>query len=260
MARGKELDTVFPLNTIIAIREPRARKKSPTATGAQPYVEVDSPSDLVFLDPKDPVVVDMVWSSGNRSVSSSELSAEKWKEIENDHFKRKEFFAVAVAYTYALRQDPSFAAARLNRCLAHLRLSNFSASIHDADIALGVEDISKPDKIKAIARAAQAQYGSGDYEAAIKRYQEWLTIEPGIKDAVVGIKNCNARIQERDHGDYNWKQLLLECETPCARPDVAEYIGPIKVIRTEGQVKGKVVTTREVKAGDLLVSMEEICR
>lgn len=255
LARGKELDTVFPLNTVIAIREPRARKESLTATGKQPFIEVDSPSDLIFLDAKDPILADISWSTGSRSASSDELSPLQWKEIGNNHFKNKEFFAAAVAYTYALRQDPSFTAVRLNRCLAHLRLSNFTASIHDANIALGTENIAKADRMKAVARAAQAEYGNENYENAIKLYQEWLELEPGVKDAINGIKSCNKRIREKGSGEYDWKQLLLDSETPCARPDVAEYIGPVKVTNMEDGVGFRATAIRDVKAGELLVSI-----
>jgi tetratricopeptide (TPR) repeat protein len=239
------------MNTILAIREPMAKM---ALTNDNSHIRVDSPSDIIFLDPNHPILSDVTWSNGVKQSRITKTTASGWKDIGDSHFKKRQFFASAAAYTYALRKDSTFTAARLNRCLTQLRLSNFVASLHDANRVIRTENLPEPDQIKALYRLAQAQYGAGEYPAAQNYYTRCLSIKPDQKEATEGIDKCQARIREQEEGTYDWIQLLTQTKTPGTRPDVADYMGPIAVTQMENRGGGRGVTaTSDIKVGDLLV-------
>lgn len=250
-AGPQELDTMFPLGTILAVREPTAKM---ALTGDNSHIRVDSPSDIIFLAPDDPILSKVAWSSVVNPSRIITLSPADWKVIGDRHFKASQFFAAAVAYSYSLRQDPSLTGVRLNRCLAHIRLSNFIAALHDASMVLRANNLAELDKVKALYRTAQAQYGSGEYLEAKDYYDRCLSMDADLKEAKVGIQNCLTRIQERDEGIYDWRRLFTQTKTPCTRPDVADYLGPIKVAPMQNRGGGRgVFATRDIKAGEIVV-------
>jgi tetratricopeptide (TPR) repeat protein len=251
-ASGEELDTIFPLNSVLAIREPTAKM---ALAGNHSHIRIDSPSDIIFLEPNDPILEGASWATGSKAPHMATASEKGWKAVGDDHFKRKQFFGAAVAYSKALKKDPSSVVIRLNRCITHIRLTNFAFAAHDAQIILSNEALDRADRIKALYRAALALYGSRKYKEAGNYYQACLAIEPGLKEASTGLDECRARIREEEHGIYDWKKLFNQGEAPCARPDVADYTGPVKVSSVPHRGGGRgVVAIKDIKPGELLVS------
>jgi hypothetical protein len=158
-----ELDTVFALNTVVAIREPYLRQAD---VGDSCYLPIQSPSDFVFLGHDDPIVASISWKTGSKPFPQLSRTDEEWKALGNQHFKAEQYFAAVVAYTFGLRRNPAFVALRLNRVLANLRLGRFDLAFADCKKVLDAFEIDKESKLKAVYRAAQAVYGQGDYHVA----------------------------------------------------------------------------------------------
>lgn len=242
---NEELDMTFPVNTVVAIREPYHKSG---------YISVLSPSDIVFLEPGDPIISGASWKTGARPFPQTTRNGAGWKVIGNRHFRAHEYFAAIIAYTFGIRQDPGFIDLRLNRALSYLRLSNFPAVIGETTDILKQPTLKKDSKIKALYRAGQAAYGLGDYQGAIQYYQGCLTEDPNLQDAKAGIGKCNQRIKEKETGDYDWVSLVNQAAVPSSRIDIADYTGPIQVVPMENRGGGRgVVATRDIKTGELLV-------
>ncbi|KAF5333008.1 hypothetical protein D9758_015171 [Tetrapyrgos nigripes] len=92
------LDVVFPIGTIMAVREPLLK-----LAGAQ---------------------------------GGSALSPDDLKEVENKYFRRGEWLLAVFAYSRGLRLDKDAFLLRLNRAEAYLRLSYWSAALFDAETVL----------------------------------------------------------------------------------------------------------------------------
>ncbi|PVG03766.1 hypothetical protein CPB86DRAFT_748218 [Serendipita vermifera] len=251
-ANTKELDTIFPLFTMLAIREPLARMG---LASDHTNIRIDSPSDLVFLEPSDPLLSDVTWGSGEGQFPTTTRTTQEWKDVADTHFKSKEYFAAIVAYSYGLRRSPSMAVAlRLNRCLAHLRLENYPAALRDAQAALAFEEVSDADRVKALYRSGQAEYGAGNYDAARTCYQKCLELNPELADAAKGIQSCDLREEERTTGVYNWKAILDQTRRKDTKVDVANFIGPVEIADMSNRGGGRgVIATRDITAGELLI-------
>jgi len=249
---NEELDTLFPLNTVIAIREPY-----PTAIFGRrnACIAIHSPSDFVFLEPGDSVVAGIAWKTGNHPFPQMTRTGSEWKEFGNHHFKSKQFFAAVIAYTFGLRQSPSFVDLRLNRALAYLRLGNFAAALGDSKDVLQYSALNKNSRLKALYRAAQAAYGRGDYADAIEYYNSCLSEDTDAADAKLGIKKCGQRIKEKRTGQYDWVAMFeQEMSSKAPRIDVSEYRGPVQVVPMKNRGGGRgIIATRDIKMGEVLV-------
>jgi tetratricopeptide (TPR) repeat protein len=251
MAKSKELDTIFPLNAVLAIREPVCKM----AIEAQhSYIHIESPSDIVFLQPQDPPLASVQWATGSRLHPEIAKSTQDWKATGDAHFKSKEYFSAAVAYSYALARDSTSISIRLNRALAHLRLRNFAAARKDAEAVLEQRNSNTTEKVKAKYRHAQAEYGLEEYSKARALYSECLDMDPSLKDAETGILNCERRLKEQTSGDYDWCALYKEGKAPAAESQVADFVGKIKIGQLEHRGGGRgIIATGEIEAGELLV-------
>ncbi|KDQ15102.1 hypothetical protein BOTBODRAFT_32078 [Botryobasidium botryosum FD-172 SS1] len=250
LAPAKVLDTLFPTGTIIAIREPYL--KIGLHDGA-PFVRVDSPSDIVFIKPSDLILDGIRWKFPISTSTPVPRTANGWKDLGNGHFKSGQYFASVVAYSNGLDVDPSVYLLQLNRAAAYLRLEYFSAALSDAKAVLSVERLSDDEEAKALFRIAQAEYGLGQYKAAIARLEECLAVNAQLSEPAVWLSRCQQRLKEIE-GKYDWAQMFKDARAPGKRVDVAEYVGPIKVqpIPKRGGGRG-VITTRAVKAGELIL-------
>jgi hypothetical protein len=82
-------------------------------------------------------------------------------------------------------------------------------------------------------------------------------VDANLEDVVTGVEKCRLRIQEREKGSYDWIQLFRQGSMPSARPDVADYLGPVKVSNLEHRGGGRgIIATRDIKPGELLVRVE----
>ncbi|PVG03753.1 hypothetical protein CPB86DRAFT_778844 [Serendipita vermifera] len=247
-ANSHELRTILPLHTIIALREPFT-KTLPTFS-----TYVDTPSDVIFIEHTDPLLKNTTWSNGLAAPDSATQPIEQWKKIGDGHFKDKQYFAAAVAYTYALQRDPQHIPIRLNRCLSHIRLENFAHALSDAKAIIALEGVEKSDKRKALYRAALSEYGALHYPEAKKLYLDCLELDPNLKEAKDGWKRCDSRMKETSDGKYDWLGLFKASLLPSYRPDIAEFRGPVTITSLPHRGGGRGVTaTRDIAVGESLV-------
>lgn len=251
-AEADSFDTIFPVGSIVAIREPflKVERDDPTC-----IVRVDSPSDVVFLHVTNPVLVGAVWSYPAPANTSLPQTVDGWKALGDSFYEGKEFFSSAVAYTKGLELDADAHPLRLNRAGAYLRLKYFTAALADAKSVQELGYISEVDRSEALYRVAQARYGLGQYEVAAGLFQDCLSIAPDLRDEVMAwAQRCHERIRET-RGKYDWMEFLKHEWIPGKRFDVADFVGPIKLHPMPHRRGGRgTVTTRYVKAGELIVS------
>lgn len=104
---------------------------------------------------------------------------------------------------------------------------------------------------KAVFRAAKASYHLGQYEKTIELASSRLD-DPECRSWKV---KAEERIRERDTGIYDWCSLFNQAQEASAHIDVADFVGPIEVRRgKKGGIRG-TFATRDIKIGELLVSI-----
>jgi len=88
---GPPLDSQLPIGTKIAIREPYV--KIAGGGGGQPFVRVDSPTDIVVLEDDDPRCKAVTWRyEGNLRRIQANRPAENYKALGNTAFQSKDYY------------------------------------------------------------------------------------------------------------------------------------------------------------------------
>lgn len=249
----KHIDALFPVGTILALQEPLLKQAD---VGEGILLRVDCPSHVHALEADDALIRGVVWRTGV-SVSGAipvPNTEDKWKNLGNSHFKAGFYLPAAVAYSRGLERHPTSDTLLLNRSLAYLRLRYFGAALADTE-ALSSRDIGPALRRKALFRAAQARYGMGVYEEALAGFRNVAAAFPEEKEECAKwARQCEARQREQTRGLYDWIGLFKACQVPGFRPDVAEYVGPVKVQSMQHRGGGRgIVATKDIKSGELLV-------
>ncbi|KAG8908311.1 hypothetical protein FRC01_007456 [Tulasnella sp. 417] len=249
------LDSLFPLGTVLAIKEPTL--KTSAAGGSVPHVRVDCPSDVVRLTSEDPLSSRTAWRTGERVPLAPEppRTEDGWKALGNKYFQSGWFTSAAVAYSTGLKRTPSSQVLRLNRAMAYLKLGHSGAALSDCNQALGQKELPSSLRMKALHRKAQALYGLGRWEEAEMAFEATASEFPS--EAVScnqWIERCRKRRQENETGSYNWLEMYTASLSKARRLDVADYKGDIEVVSlpTRGGGRG-VIVTKDVIAGQLLL-------
>jgi tetratricopeptide (TPR) repeat protein len=244
------LDTLFPLFTILAIREPLIEN---SLVGDHSQIRVDSPSDIIFLEQEDPLLQNVTWYSGERQCAILSRSAEEWKEIGQKHYQSKEHFAAVVAYSYAMKLDPSMVPVGVDRASAHIGLGNHAAAIRDAESVIGFEELPVGSYILVLYVIANAHYDMGDYVEAKRWYQRLLEYPQMAEYIQQNLFACESREKEHSQANYNW-ELLYRKIISKVEPQISNFIGPVEVIDMPHRGGGRgVVATRDIDPGELLV-------
>ncbi|KDQ17836.1 hypothetical protein BOTBODRAFT_29148 [Botryobasidium botryosum FD-172 SS1] len=245
------LDTIFPLGTLLAIREPIVELTGPPSPN--PFILVNSLSDIVFLEPTDPVLLHTTWEHPAPSNPFAGQTATDWQTRGNGYFTDGHIFASAVAYSKGLECDPAAYILRLNRAAAYLRLECFEAAIADTAAVLASAGVARNERLKAHYRAAQAQYRLGRYYLALDGFKQCISIAPEFVGVKGWVSRCAERIQE-SMGSYNWVRMYKEALVPgSGLVDAADFVGPIKVGKSSRGGGRGIVAMRNVKVGDLLL-------
>ena len=249
-----DLDSIFPIGTILLIREPTYKF---SVTGTSSFIRVDTPSDIVFIGGDNPLLRNIRWKSEIGSITRFPTTVEKWRARGLSEFKAQRWLSAAVCLTNGLKLDNRSQVLLLNRAEIYLRLSwNFSA-LHDITMAMQIGPIADEIlKRKAILRQIRANYGLGRYEDVVHIARKHSDDE----DCMAWLTRSIKRITERNRGKYDWS-ALFECSRDGVTKlelaqDVAEFRGPIEIkeLRNHPGMLG-VFATRDVKIGELLVSV-----
>lgn len=119
-------------------------------------------------------------------------------------------------------------------------------------------DLSSKDTEKALYRTARALYALNVYKASLPLLESLLKSAPSNKDAQSLSNKTNQRIREGEEGKYDWAALLKEARTPTPRVDVADYVGPVQLAYGNVSEQKCWRTSRDVKAGELLLSSKAL--
>lgn len=258
---GNELDLLYPIGSILAIREPNLKVPM---MGGNGIIRVETPSDVHFLSNSDPLVANVRW---NRPAPVSPFSKNCDFKVEgNKYFVKQEYRVAESLYSRGLREQLS-ADQRLllylNRSAAHLQLSNYASARRDVACVLQlIEESDRPDsetnmklKEKALFRLANSQYGQRKFPLAKSTFITLLQTFPTSQQAKDGIAKCEAREKEAATGEFDFVGMYKAGKKGGAvRLDVADYQGPMKVeeIATRGGGRG-IVATRQIKAGEVML-------
>lgn len=216
-------------------------------------IRIDAPTDVVFLDARSPILRNVSWITPKvAGAPSLPFSPSEWKDRGNELFKRRQWLSAAVAYSEGLKLDPDHHLLLLNRSITYLQLGWFNAAARDAEAvrSMNLEDPSL--RRKAVFRALKAYYG-------LRRYQDVIRIVQSCgEDTETGplSLSASARLHEQLTGNYDWVAIHKGTRRVDSRPDIAAYRGPVKVKSvTEGDGHRGLIVTRDVHAGELLVSV-----
>ncbi|THH05390.1 hypothetical protein EW145_g4834 [Phellinidium pouzarii] len=253
-ASPEETDELFPIGTILAIREPTYKL---AAGDGVPMIRVDSPSDIVFISAKSRFLQGVRWATGDvvQSAPSRPTSVETWKNRGVKEFKAKKWLLASICFTEGLKLDPNHQVSRLNRSEAYLRLGWFISALRDAEDVLKAHILDESLYRKAVFRAAKASYNIDDYS----RTTEIAALQPEDIECSQWAVKARRRAREKSTGEYDWCSVFQDSQKPASLPDIANYCGPIEV-KTRGgtnAVRG-VFVTRDVKIGELLMVAKPI--
>lgn len=255
----KHVDTLFPLGAVLVIREPTF--KAPLQ-GIRPIIRVDSPTDITFVVPDNPLLRDVTWKTGATVPRSPAEPAtlDAWRQRGNAYFNSQQWFLAAWAYSRGLVIDPNATVVRSNRAEVYLRLNYFSGAAADAQRVLSTDSI--PDALagKTMFRLARARYGRGEHDAAARHFARWQERHPQDSAAASWIQRCQARQVEKQTGQYNWVSMFHDAVKKI-RLDVADYMGSMEVSQMMARGGGRgVVATKDIETGELLVRYVRVHR
>jgi hypothetical protein len=158
-ANLKVLNAHFPIGTVIAIREPWMKMSSATIH-PDAFIRVDSPSDIVILEPSNNILQNIRWKTSPAIYRYALTTTAEWKGKGNKYFQDTLFVPAALAWSRGLELDPSSHALRLNRAQSYIKLEWFPAALADAMHVLSTsESLPLSMSTKASYRAASAEYG-----------------------------------------------------------------------------------------------------
>jgi tetratricopeptide (TPR) repeat protein len=253
LTNSKVLEAHFPIGTVMAIREPWMKIAS-ASSHQNVMIRVDSPSDVVILEPSNPNLQGIKWGTTPMIYRHTFTTVERWKEQGNKHFKDALFVPAALAWSRGLELDPSLHALYLNRSQAYIKLEWFSAALADAAHVLSAPELHMSAAKKAAYRAASAEYGLGRYRDALARLE---TLDEDIH--IKSLKSrCRQRTQEATTGEYAWIDMLRAGQHAVPHLDVAEFVDPavgVAPMSTRGGGRG-IRSMRDIKTGELLVSCQ----
>lgn len=250
---GPDLEEWLPLGTLLAIREPTFKMNM---AGSNPIVRVDSPTDVVFLRPDDPLVAHVKWSTPS-PVKITRPKTFDYRAHGNAFFKLKKYHLALKAYSDGLAARPDSderVLLLLNRSQTHLNLEHPKQALDDANEALELLQPTSTDSAlleKAKMRRSKALEDRRLLEEALKSYEDAQQSFEGSIQAEKGVERVTSKLRQTRTGEYDWKRMVGNTSE---RFEIGDFVGTIKVGKVEGIGGGRgVFTTREVKAGDLLL-------
>ncbi|BGP34145.1 hypothetical protein JCM10296v2_005960 [Rhodotorula toruloides] len=258
---GPDLDALFPLGTILVVREPTFKMN---ANGTMSLVRMDSPTDFEIVGPDHPLFSTL--SFATPPPVSPRPDDFDFKALGNKYFVAKKDLLAVKAYTDGLAHTPSPQVRlllRLNRSQAHLRLENYASAYHDSSFVLKQLDESAGEppqaRLKATIRLARAFEGMRHLDHALEQFGKVIELDAGSKEGIEGKERIERKLRERDTGVYDWRELEKLAETQ-TKLDIGDFIGSIKVVEMQERGGGRgVVATREIEAGEVLLVEKALC-
>ncbi len=250
-----EVDPILiPIGAILAIREPMYVGGAFSGPCQIPFIKVDSPSDVVFVDVGHPILRDISWKTALNvppGASQPPGTGEGWKARGTKEFKNSQWFPSAICFTKCIDAGYDVQITRLNRSEVYLRLGWNNSAFLDAKMAFDSGTLKDDLKKKAVIRMVKARYALGQYNAVL----EIVRSQPEDELAAEWATKATKRLEEQRSGDFDWAKLFRQAKGANYSPDIGDYTGPVEVGFREGPIKLRgAFATRDVKVGELLVS------
>ncbi|GAA5856683.1 hypothetical protein JCM8547_005928 [Rhodosporidiobolus lusitaniae] len=264
MVTGPDLDQLFPLGTVLVIREPTVEKVAQLVSMAY-VVHVPTPADYKVVQQNDPVLDGLIWATSSAAVPLP--ASFDHKAAGNVYYKHRKYVLAVKAYSDGLAKSPSNQEKLLfyrNRAQANLQLENFNAARKDMSAASDLlESVEVPLATveKVILRRARALEGLRLLEQAKAEYVKLGTVVSDSSEGKEGVKRMKRLLYEVENGirAAKWEELDKACTDVPMRFqrgfDVGDYSGSVKAVVTP---TGKgLVTSGDVVAGEVLLGSEK---
>jgi tetratricopeptide (TPR) repeat protein len=246
-----DVDAVLPLGLPLIIREPYL---TDPAEGNVAYIRVESPSDVIFPRPGE-AILNGDWKYPlPQTLVKSRSSPLEWKDLGNRLYQKQHFFSAVVAYTKGIVPGADSSILLANRAQAYLKLGWYLAALTDARAVMSSVDASSELHRKSKFRAGLAEYHREQYADALRYFEDLSASGKGDTQCREWIQKTKSRLLEVS-GDYDWVRIFRTCQHAQEAVDIADFVGPVRASKLPADEGGRgMVTTRDVKAGDLLVS------
>jgi tetratricopeptide (TPR) repeat protein len=237
-----DAEHIVPKGSTIIVKEPYLKCFNSGHLG----LRVDNPSNVNIIQHL-------------RTLPSDCKTVEIAKRLGNKHFGEQKYNNAKLFYdeVFSPRFQPCESEMRItvlsNRAAALLKLSNFTEALVDCNAILAEDDLHR----KALYRSALAHRGLRQYEIAVALFEKCLTIadsaDKGFKGYVAAVQKQLAATQTmvlQSNGHYNF----LKLKSPKLKVDInciAEYIGPVEVLKAGSKGRGLFLTI-DVKPHTLL--------
>uniref|UniRef100_A0A914QQ29 Tetratricopeptide repeat protein n=1 Tax=Panagrolaimus davidi TaxID=227884 RepID=A0A914QQ29_9BILA len=206
---------------ILIIKEPWLRYSSDDDT---PSLWVDSPSDVIFVDPTDDNLLSQI--GANQWHVSDSKDVDVIRKMANNCFIKKDYDGALMLYDRAIRYKPDLAVLYLNKSLTCLKIGAFYMAYNASEIALE----KGGDREKAMYRMGQSAYRIHEWQKAAEHFANVCKDFPKNAAAPEQLKRAIARLNEKQTGKFDFKSMYLESKKENPEIDVADYQGPIKIV------------------------------
>ncbi|KAK5116852.1 hypothetical protein LTR85_009112 [Meristemomyces frigidus] len=239
-----EPEQLLPNEAVFAIKEPYYKT---TADGGA-SIRVDHPSDLVHLQPLDPMVPDSLCP---RFVELGKAAAD-WKKEGNASYVKKDYIAAVDADEQLLKCD-----LLRNRAIVNVWLKRYEVGMEDAksaNIAASADAKEKTAQLngKAWYRAGRAAYELGRFQEAEDLFTSAQALMPEDADAVRELKRTGDRLSEMETGSYDFVRMSQSASKKHNRLDHASYTKNVGVRDAKHHGRG-LFATADIKAGELIL-------
>uniref|UniRef100_A0A914P4Q9 SET domain-containing protein n=1 Tax=Panagrolaimus davidi TaxID=227884 RepID=A0A914P4Q9_9BILA len=231
-----DIDWVNP-GDILIIKEPSLQYDTKSE---MPLIRVDSPSDVIFVDPCDEKILSKIGAMKWSETMSKD--AEFWREKANECFKKREYKKAIFLYDRAIRCNEDNPVLYSNKAEACLQISAF----YEADKAAKLALEKGGDRKKALSRMGRAAYGMRQWENAVKRFTEVVSEFSDNSEANKQLKRATARMNEEKTGIFDFKAMYSESKEVNPNVDVSDYKGPIEIANIPGKA------SKDIQKGTLI--------
>jgi tetratricopeptide (TPR) repeat protein len=187
MRADPDLARMFPPGTSFVVKEPYL-----APVDDLPYLIVESPTDIVFVQDWDPLLA---------REEASALTSDELRVRGNNCVSDKRYKEALMWYDLALRKSPSDSSViNANRSAVFLELGRFEEAFESAEISMrdGDSEINSTAllKIKAWNRLGQAAYHLCERRKAIESREAMRELDPDNTFGLECLKQARLRLRE----------------------------------------------------------------
>ncbi|UPK97264.1 hypothetical protein LCI18_008199 [Fusarium solani-melongenae] len=228
---------------ICIVKEPYYKQ----TTKGRYSVRVDHLGDIIWLSAGDERIPSQWKRSGaTLNSDSTEIRTQGNHAVENQNWAvAQRLYSTAIRVAKTPEEERL---ASLNRSLANLKLGRPEKALSDA---IQGHDPAGPTEMS-LFREVRALYELRDFDQCMVKIQLLAESYPDNKAVRSEMKRVEARLNERQKGEYNFTQMYKQAINDPPLIDCADFSAPVEVRSSPGRGQG-LFTTKAVSAGDLLL-------